>query len=82
MIIAGICVPMMLFVKPIIEYNRENKGHKVEEAEHENYAINDRESEYHRESFKSANPFEIFSNNPIFNEKSHRAHSFGDLFIH
>ena len=47
MIIAAVSVPLMLFVKPIIEYRKEQSHHNhVEPADDNNYAINHRDSEY------------------------------------
>ena len=82
-IIAGITVPIMLLVKPIYELNHHKKSeHKAEKVVYD--AINERESEslYSRGSFSAPNHFEIFANNPLFTPKEHKAHSFGDLFIH
>ena len=65
--IAAITVPIMLFVKPIYEYNHHDKPHSKEESA-DYLAINERESEslYSRGSVSAPNHFEIFANNPLF----------------
>ncbi len=76
-ITALICVPLMLYVKPIYEYMHQKSHHVhvkeiIEEDRSESYGGYHAINETQRESIYSS-PKE---------KKAHKEHSFGDLFIH
>ena len=83
-IIALITVPLMLYVKPIIEYQHEKKKHALK-ASHVNhheleepYAINDRDSVYTR---PTKTGYDLLPD-LMGGSENEKVHSFGDLFIH